>query len=262
MVYFASLFCVDFDLDLLPHWIKHYIRYDFDDYHIWLHSPENSIHRLRRAREDLSRAGFMVHNVNGDFLDGSLRIKTVGQFDKILDPKRDKLVTADSDEFQKMPLNYKTIAQEFDYIHGFLIDRYDDTLHSAAQGIDIDVQYLHEGQVIEEVIKDVPQGHKSGWVHVKNDKILCAPAGSGVAFGGSHCFYDGPRDLVKWPASVPVLHYTWRDSIIQRMCGKRYFTAPQIWYVANFFNALDSKPLQQKIRDFEVEQIEKGWVPA
>jgi hypothetical protein len=264
-IHFASLFCVDFDLDLLPYWVEHYLSFRFDDYNVWLNTQRNATGKLACAFKYLSDRGFNVTIENGQFVNGSLRAKVMEEYVSTL-PKNDYLVTADSDEFQNMNGDYCDLIREYDVVNGILVDRYDDTLHDAekkSDGSDLFQQFPHEGCVEQEIIFKYLDGDASKWSVVRRSKIMAARAGIPVSFGGSHFAFTHRENIRYTPEHYSVYHFTWRDSLLGRMAGKHYYKAAHLWYVSKFFNIDGIHPdVQKEIDREEQEQKERGWVPA
>lgn len=268
-IHFASLFCVDFDLDLLPFWTEHYLSFRFDDYNVWLNTQRNNTEKLNYAFKYLSERGFNVTIEHGQFVNGSLRAKVMEEYVSTL-PKNDYLVTADSDEFQNMDGDYCSLIRQYDVVNGILVDRYDDTLHPASSSItpgrvraSLSDQFPHEGCVEQQIIYDYLNGDASKWPVVRRSKIMAARAGIPVSFGGSHFAFTHRENIRYSPEHYTVYHYTWRNSILERMGGKHYYKAAHLWYVSKFFNIDGIHPDVQKQIDIEEkEQKEMGWVPA
>lgn len=258
-IHFASLFSVDFDMDLISHWICHYIKFDFDSYHITLNTQRRNFEAMDFAEKAFRSAGFTVSRNTGIFNAGELRKNVMNLYRSSL-YENDILITADSDEFQELPSDFKYLAGKYDVTAGMLVDRYDDTLHNAETTIPIESQYPYSGDMEKIIMKEYKLDNSS-WVKMNKNKIISSRVKIPVAFGGSHCVYpDYLKIYTVAPEIYNVFHYTWRNSIIERMCGKPYFSAANVWYVKEFFG-LDEVPkvLDNKIREYEEAQALKGW---
>ena len=261
-VHFASLFGVDCDMDLAYHWIEHYRAYHFNSYSVWLHSASGNTSNIATAKRLFTAKGFLVTIVKGKFRDGGLRQTCLENFRESLDPT-DYLVTADSDEFHDMPWDYALYIREYDIVFGRLVDRYDHTLHAARPDELLSYQFPFSGDVEGEIIKTVSPRYAANWPRVKKDKIMASRADIRVAFGGSHQLESEPVRELHYTKVNRVFHYSWRDSIIERMAGKNYFHAAHVWYVHDFFGGGElPRSLTDLIAKEESEQIYKGWVPC
>jgi hypothetical protein len=71
-------------------------------------------------------------------------------------------------------------------------------------------------------------------------------------------------DEINGVKPIPVHHYTWRPSILPRMCDRPYYTAQRIWLTARFFGIdnYDSEEFRKKIAQEDALQKEKGWEPC
>lgn len=283
MVHFTSLFGVDFDFDLLPFWINHYQKFNFDRYHIHLHSRKNNVDKLHDSMEMLDRAGFDYEIVESSKyylgstveLDPSstLRQLVIDHFFKNIPPS-DFVVVADSDEFHQMPCNYKDILTNYDYVFGELVDKYDTILHAAYPDIPVELQYRHTGDV-HAIVRQLHKPSSDSWFYLHKTKILACRASIPVNNVGSHNLLGeligtARKDLynildeMDGVKPIAVHHYTWRDSIIDRMCDRPYYTAEQIIYTARFFgiDTIESPYFHEKLKQEDALQEEKGWEPC
>lgn len=246
-------------MDLIHHWIRHYQAFDFDDYSVTLNSQKENFRALDEAYSIFRAAGFSVSRNLGRFDAGKLRRQIMNLYCSGFD-KNDFIVTADSDEFQNVKENYRDFASDYDIIYGKLVDRYDDTLHNADPDVPLSSQYPYAADLEKIIIKTfrLPPG---AWIEMRKEKVLCSRVNIPVAFGGSHCVYPSHTELFAYhPDIFDVYHYTWRESIIPRMCGRHYFNAAMIWYVKEFFGLEDvPESLHNKIEEHEKIQIAKGW---
>ena len=265
---FAALFRADYDIDILEHWIHHYLNFDFDGYRVYLHVVPENVSVTRDAMLMLMEHGFEVFTVEGDFNNGELRQTCLNSFRCSLE-KDDMLITADSDEFHAIdPQTYKSSLIQYDCIAGTLIDRYDTTLHDAVKNIPLPVQYPIEGQVFDTMMKKhfgvLTQAQRDNlWPPVICNKVMASKAKYSVSLGGSHGVVcnEFEKPVIN-DVPFPVHHYTWRKSLIERMCGKTYYTAAHIWYVNDYFNNKDIPAcLNDKINKEESINMTKGWFP-
>lgn len=285
MILFTSLFGVDLDFDLLPFWIEHYKKYQFDEYEIYLHSGKNDKDRLLDASLMLHSAGFFAHAVDpvsyrrpDDCIDASTTLRNI-----VLDAHVKKcrpifgddsyLVVADSDEFQRMPDTYRSVIGDYDYVFGELIDRYDTTLHNADPDIELSVQFPFAGDVHDIIRKE--HCRDARWFYLHKTKILAAKLSVPVNYVGSHNLFgelagntraDLYSVLDEMNGEKPILidHYTWRETIIDRMCYRPYYTSEQIYHTARFFGIdhIDTPSFREKIAHEDSIQEDKGWIPC
>lgn len=260
-IHFASLFCVDYDMDLAHEWVEHYRNFHFDKYVIWLHSPSSDIMLLNQAKRFFRIKGFEVFDAGEvEFRAGKLRECVLEAYRQTLSPD-DYLVTADSDEFQKVD-NYREKILSHDLVMGELIDRYDDTLHNALPGIPLEQQFPHTGIVEREVFRSVPFEVRVYWPYVNKEKILASRADLPVAFGGSHMLLYMNRDI-RYSAYHEVRHFTWRGTILERMSRKGYYRGVHIWHIQKFFGIHDITDVLLRMEKEEEEiQKAKGWIPC
>lgn len=261
-IHFSSLVCVDFDLDLIPHWIGHYKVHRFDSYHVFLHSPTQKSSYLRLAITAFEAAGFTVRVVDGNrpFAVGNLRRDLLYPYSKRF-PGDHFMVIADSDEFQEVA-NYRAMLDRAPTIRGVLVDRWDTTLHPASYPERLHDQYPMMGEVWQEVVKLHP-GLPEDFHRVVKKKVCAMPCGAPGDYNGSHLLLP---DLPGNDVPVPVEHYSWRDTVIDRMCGKWYFTPQSIWYVMEYFgmnpNVDAPNAFWERVVSWEAEQAQsKGWIP-
>lgn len=270
MIHFASLINPLFDADLFEHWIDHYLYFNFDTYNVWFHDEGKDKKALSHAVELFSDRGFDTHIITGDFHIGSLRVKALDPFRKSLPPD-DTLVVADSDEFQWAD-DYDSLIRSYDVVCGELIDRYacnnsGPALTDAISSIPLPAQYPCEGKVEELLLKTLPKEVVNLWPVMHRRKIMACPARLPVDFLGSHLISGEKKfsDLSYSPVQK-VFHYSWRKSLLQRMCSKDYYTPIHIFYMLNFFGIAyqdeDQIPdiLREKMHNQEKMQRSKGWI--
>jgi hypothetical protein len=271
MIHFASLFCVDYDMDLMVPWTLHYLGMNLDSYTIFLHSPSGDNAAMRQAEAWFKLKGMRPLVTIGPFNDGELRRGVLKPLAESLD-KNDLLVTADSDEFQQTD---GFLYGKYDMTVGTMIDCYDKTLHDVGKipGENgfipaLPEQYPLRDNVQELIIKTLPGAAQRFWPRVNRNKICCAKACLPVAYGGSHALYpddNGILPQVNTSPGIEIHHYCWRGSMLRRMAGKHYYDAASMWYTWKFFGGVEgSEPpeLLDAIRGYEELQKQKGWEPA
>jgi len=216
--HFAALFGVDYELDLLPYWLKHWTEKNFDDYMVYLHretgDTDPEIVKLFEER------GWRTCCVGGNHGDGRLRGEVLSKYALTL-PENDFLITADADEFHL--IDYKTLLPQYDIIRGFMSDYYTYELESCR--MDPFEQYLFQEEFTGEYLKNFspPFLRQSEWKHTKRTKILAARAGYKVAFAGSHVMYEVPFNAKVLDDQL-VHHFAWRKSAAEKLAIKSYYT--------------------------------------
>jgi hypothetical protein len=249
------------DLDILPFWIAHYAAFDFDRYAVTLHVCPGNLKQAAQARSLISGAGWECYDITGDFACGALREKALLHIQKSLDPMS-ILVTADSDEFQDVPPNeYRTLALANDALYGELVDRWDDTLHTARLGVPLHEQYPHEGNIWEQLRGGMP---------IEPRKIMACKAGMPLLLQGSHDFTPDFKERIRKVETVlkisqgyKILHYTWKSGIIGRMAMKNYIPINHILGFLEMFKVPRSDPLwDEQIQRAQQRQQSFGWLPS
>jgi len=252
-VHFASLFCVDFDMDLLIHWARHYRAFGYDTYTAYLHTNQDRTkEEMREIRDIFDRYGFSAFWTFGTFREGGLRIECLEPHRALLPPD-DYLVVADSDEFHDAnPATFKDIIRSHECVEGYLVDCWGEKLVDADPRLPLGEQYPHQGNFKEACGLE-------GVVHPNRRKILASRCSLAVNFIGSHTMEE--RRVFRMPGRYHVLHYTFRSSLPERMCGKRYFRSMDLYNLLVYFGQ-DNHPALQKKLEWEDEiQKEMGWIP-
>lgn len=240
-IHFASLFGVDYELDLLYPWLSYYKNMEFDSYKIFLHREQGEIGSdvLRQFK----MLGVDVERLGGPQGNGMLRKIVLGQYAASL-PADDFLVTADADEFQSCPVanghdhsggtdyvkgvadpispDYRKLFQKFDLVTGFMVDRYTLRLEAAC-GWPF-AQYPFEEPFTKEYLKAFtpPYMRKTAWPHTRRTKILGGRCGYEIGYEGSHCALSLPSD-VKITEDFRVYHFAWRESAKRKAVVKSYY---------------------------------------
>jgi hypothetical protein len=257
---------VDFELDLLPFWLKHYDRYNFDSYTVWLHSGGNNGEKIREAKELFEKYCWTVRYAPRDrpFLNGQLRDTVLKRYAGEL-PTGDTLVTADSDEFHKIHYRYyRELLEEYEVLAGSLVDCYGDTLTEASPCEPLYSQYPIRGDLHEIMAKRaengiLPEKLCYPWPKTRKSKILAARCYIPVSFTGSHHvemfkYGDGVPSNVSSLRGIKVHHYSWRASFFERSRGKSYLDARHLWCIGKYFNMSDEtlkEVLKEDIRRYE-----------
>jgi hypothetical protein len=221
-IHFAALFGVDYDMDIMPYWSKHYLDMKLDSYHVFLHREHKPV-PPDVIREFIDR-GFSIETLSGPHGNGILRRLALGPYATSL-PPGDLLVTADADEFQ-CP-DYREIEKKFDIVSGYLCDRYSDRLEACYS--DPFRQYPGEEPFTKEMTKNFtpPFLKLRDWAYTRRPKILAARAGYDVTYTGSHSMRSVPADArISDDHKVP--HFAWRESTKAKMAVKTYFSQDNI----------------------------------
>lgn len=256
-IHFASLFCIDYDMDLFPFWSAHYRNFHYDSYTVFLHTNhELTNEACRRYMDQFEAAGFNASWVFGPFKDGDLRERMIGHFQQKLSPA-DYFVTADSDEFHEVTDadEFRALMLSHDMIEGYLVDAWGERLVDADLSRPLKEQYPHEGNVKE-------AGGIEGQIHPNRRKILACRAGIPINHIGAHC----PNERFKqftFPRRFRVLHYTFRSSFLWRMYGKNYFRSQDMLSMMRYFHEPQTNPAFVALLEKEDEIMQaQGWIPA
>lgn len=229
------MFGVDYEMDLLPFWGQYYLDMGLDSYKIFLHKETGEVGE--NIRQEFKHLGFSIETVGGPQGNGVLRKLVLGHYAGTLPPD-DILITADADEFQCYPQvscgtdtplhsklkppDYRNLMKSFDVIMGFMQDRYADRLESCYKNPFH--QYPHVESYTRDILKAFtpPFLRKTVWPVTRRTKILAAPAGSLVAFEGSHAFLCVPGGA-RIADDFRVVHFAWRESAKHKAVVKSYF---------------------------------------
>ena len=271
-LHFACLFGLSYDRDLLGHFLAHYKDIPFESSMLFFHGDYD-----KDVFEQTRDAGFNATFVNGEFRDGTLRSMVLRPFCTSL-PKGDKVMIVDSDEFVSIQSDFMDAVADNDVVTGTLWDRYSDRLHPADPDIPLSLQYCYTGDFYKVIAKC--EGNVAG---VRRKVITCNTELE-INLIGSHYLMCEIRDKFRNPDShiarihkpmdnhpdlkyhtrrIPIMHYSFRDSIIERMGGKSYFTMSQICNVARYYGVpLEDIRVQQVKEKFDAIQQSMGWVPA
>lgn len=256
--HFIALVGLDYDRDIVPHWVRYYKRYEFDHYHVWLHvngdTEEKPSDIRTRWRWYFEEYGFTVHDTFGVFKNGTRRLKCLKPYHESV-PDGDYIVCADSDEFQQIePEEYRRLFSEgWDVIEGTLIERFSRRLVEALPDIPLDRQYPRR-EKLDEVIE-----HSHHFAPGVRHKILAVKAPVMVNYIGSHRTHSG---VFRRTGDYIVDHYTCRATFLARMRGKTYYHPEAIIDVARFFGHTDEDECIQWLYKELADQIrDQGWIP-
>ena len=120
MIKLISCISLDYDLQLLPHFLKHYSELDIDVFHLILHSNQYSNFDSEKLYNDyLSKVPqkLMLENWSGVF-DGITKTNKLNRI--IQSSKESHIIMADVDEFQEWKAPLK---ESGDLVWGILRDR-------------------------------------------------------------------------------------------------------------------------------------------
>jgi hypothetical protein len=243
-IHFASLFGVDFDMDLFPFWTQYYLSQEFDSYTVFLHRERGNVPLV--FVEAFRGLGFEVElYTNCSHGNGFLRKYVFENFVKKL-PPNDFIVTADADEFQRTPNDdppkYREILRNYDCMVGFMQDYYEENLNPCV--MDPFLQYPFKEEFTKEVLKNFtpPFLRASAWPLTRRTKILACPVSYKLAYMGSHCFYElGARTRIL--EDCHVAHFAWRESARLKTAVKTYYTKENL---NEMFGGNVPEPIREK----------------
>lgn len=137
MIKLISCISLDYDLQLLPHFLKHYCKLDIDVFHFILHSNQYSnldIEKLYDEYFGKVTQKLILENWSGVF-DGITKTNKLNRI--IQSSKESHIVMADVDEFQEWK---KPLKESGDLIWGKLRDREstDKKLNPVSEGLIFD----------------------------------------------------------------------------------------------------------------------------
>lgn len=254
-IHLACLFGLH-DKDLLPHWIRHYVRYAFDTMTIFFHAPALSEEQregyVRTARENGIDALFATF---GFFASGSGRAYVMEHMAKLL-PAEDYLVTADSDEFHCMdPATYRDIILDHDAVTGNNRDRWADKLRYADDTAPLAAQFPRYGDIMET--------HRKKQTVNYTNKVLACRAGIAVDFTGSHKITGTIADCGVYKG-CDIDHYRWRPCVLDSFKDKFYYRLQDMVNIMEIFGMKpEDHPFYAELEKREIAlQKSKGWVPV
>lgn len=233
-IHFVTLFGLKFDFDLVDYFITHYKAMNLTSYKVFLHLSGDWDKDVEAGKKFLD-AGFDVENIDAEKVCGVSKAAVhPGGFYKepLLKayvetlPPADYVMVADSDEFQeweKSPFEYSA----FDLVEGVLYDKF------ATVGL----PKVDKTKTLDE---NYPVGHpciSSLWRKhpFKIEKILLFKAKVPVSLSGCH-FVEGGRIGLKSPLKVArVLHYRWRENVLERIKDRYYYDDEDTKGITKFF---------------------------
>lgn len=229
-IHFACLFGVDYELDLAPWWINHWLSHNLDFYQIYLHREEGTVNPSVVAM--FRDAGFHVTCVNGPHSNGILRRETLGRYALNMNPDS-FLVTADADEFHQLadpdgePLRYRDALQRYDIITGFMFDHYGDRLEACNR--QPFAQYPFTEEFTGEHLKNFtpPFLRTTEWPLTRRTKVLACRAGEKLSYMGSHCMESVSMNS-KILDNQKVHHFAWRESAARKVVVKPYYKSENL----------------------------------
>ena len=254
-IHFACLFGVDYELDLMPYWIEHWVSHRLDRYKVFLHRESGVIDPA--IIDTFKRAGFDVECLSGPHSNGLLRGCALSNYAANMDAN-DFLVTADADEYHL--INYHDILStgvsqyapaKYDIVTGFMVDRYGDSLQACNK--DPFDQYCYEEPFTKEILKNFtpPYLRNTAWPFTMRTKILACKAGMESTYAGSHTMKAVPSGA-RILTDRKVYHFAWRESASKKAAVKTYYSED------NLFELFAGKIPEKNIRHFkELKTSEK-----
>jgi hypothetical protein len=131
-----------------------------------------------------------------------------------------------------------------------MVDRFADTLKAGSADGDLFEQFPIEGN-LEHLIKQ-SNPDEQYFFEMPREKFLIFPLNCEMDFTGCHVVYknekiSNPSDANTWPTKINIMHFTWRDGIIERMCMKQFNHPSKILAVTNFFKVEPPQCLSDRI---------------
>jgi len=253
-IHFACLFGVEYEIDLMPFWTKHWLDKKFDSYKVYLHKEDGKIGR--EIQQEFRDLGFSVECLDGPHSNGNLRRVALGYYAGTL-PPRDFLVLADADEFCK--IDFRPALQEYDLITGFMVDRYTSRLEGCY--CDPFEQYPEEEPFTKEILKNFtpPYLRQSEWPYTRRTKILAARAGDDSTYAGSHCMksLDARAKILE---DQKVYHFAWRESAKRKLAVKSYYDADNLSEIYGGELPADDLYIATQVRDMECLDLSPAGV--
>lgn len=239
-IHFSAFFSSEYDIDIMPFWIEHYLKFQFDSYHVFLHrenGPPGS-----NIVEQFKFHGFKVTPVDGPYGHGIAQKLHQGLYVDSL-PKGDFFVVADADEFQGGPcasmfpaedgfsigpaipdfIYWRELLKHVDVVTGFMVDRFTHRLETCY--INPFRQYPYQEHPANNILGNFspPYLRQTEWPYTRRTKVLAARVGYKVAFEGNHCLMEMPEGA-QIAEGYQVYHFAWRASAKQKLIKKAYFT--------------------------------------
>lgn len=207
-LHFATLYGVDRDLELLKEWCIFHKKYNFNYYHVYLHSASNDKKLLKQAENILKNQSFTFEVVTGKYSVDMQAMCLRDYKEKHLKSGKDYLVYCDSDEFLEIDNESLLLlrAGNVDGIQGVIIDRVasNRTLkkYSYSKDVSIFEQYPLKVNIYGTFIADD--------LETKNKKIPISKKFAKISNYASAKAYNGVK-LHK--AEIFVHHFKWREGL-------------------------------------------------
>jgi len=254
-VHFTGLVGVQYDWDLIPFWIDHYSRFNFDSYTVFLQSDEPLCREWKSRRvEVFRRRGWQASFADMPSYYSGAKADLIFKFVQTLRPS-DHVVVADTDEFQDMPPStyYETICAH-DMVVGRLQDCYGERLTAARHDMPLEMQYGVQGENLDECLNHCRE------LPLNRTKIMASRCSLNVAYSGSHVLIGAkPRRVHE---GNTVLHYAFRACLPWKMARRRYNTPETIRAVCRRFG-LEYHPAMGLCRNLrELRTNIEGWMPG
>jgi len=261
----ASVVCTDWDIDLIPHWIRHHAALGLDSYRVWLNSPGEKWDTFRTAHNLFFDAGWTIGHIVGSYTAAEIRSETLGGYQKTLGAN-EVLVTVDSDEFLMVEgsrLRDMMECGEYEAVAGVLVDRYDHTLHDARPDVPLADQFPFVGDIQQMILAKHPELIPM-MKRTVSDKIVASFARIPIDHSGAHPVgHYGPMgEAAVCPDIVDIYHYSWRSTALDRVAAKPYNPIHYTWFLGEMFGMTDEElraRLADHIREAEAAQTAKGW---
>jgi hypothetical protein len=239
-IHFISLFCVDFDQSIMKNWVENIKRYNFASYSVVLNSPSNDGVLMSYCASYLAHQGFNC-TVDGRKFDNiRLRVDVLDSFRRkmLRDYPDDYMCVCDSDELPLLPVDISTILKNLPnkyFIKGELIDRWNTTLEEGDADGDLFERFPYEGNLEKKLKDEAIDAIKQYFFEMCRDKYLIFPLDAQMDMTGCHVIH-GPAPINVWPCKYKIMHFTWREGIIDRMMLKSFNHPYKIDAVMEFFS--------------------------
>jgi hypothetical protein len=246
-IHFISLFCTDFDQPIMEQWAKNIKSYNFKTYSVVLNSPSNDGVLMGYCASYLNHQGFSV-SIDGRKFD-NIRLRV-----QVLDAFRTKMLThypddymcvCDSDELPIFPHDISQMlgmASKVYFVKGELVDRWNDTLYEGNTDVDLFRRFPYEGNFEKKIKDNAPKELQQYFFEMCRNKYLIFPLCAQMDMTGCHIVHStgtlqcAPTTMGNiWPVKYKIMHFTWREGILQRMALKSFNHPLKIQAVANYF---------------------------
>jgi len=235
-IHFVSFFGAGLDYDMLPYWLPHYESLGCDSYTVFLHlSKDPLLNKYVIAHFETYK--FTVYPLPADVMEKQggvnpldvVKVSALESFAKNLPPE-DFSLYADGDEIQiwnRLPR--EEVERGISIVIGDLVDRFDETLHPVDPFKTLHENYPMEHENLFQLVKD--ESHLTR-------KYCLYPSRFPINYIGNHAVkrgYDwkGPAPVTTGPIRID--HYHWRQSALERVQNRSYWSLEQIKATATFF---------------------------